>query len=145
MKKVALTLSMFVLTAATMAAQTKEVETKSKVAVKGGDDVLVTGCVEPSATGFILTHVADKSGALHSYMLVSDDADLSKHVGHRVQISGKAADRGDATVKTETKTKTKVENGEDKESKSKSEVKGDLARVPFLGVKSVKMIAASCP
>jgi hypothetical protein len=128
-------------------AQTTATETKSKIAVKGGKDVLVTGCVEPttSGSGYMLTNAADKSGALHSYMLVTDDADLSKHVGHRVQISGKAADQGDATVKTETKTKKKMEPGDDKETHSKSEVRGDLSGVPFLSVKSVKMIAASCP
>jgi hypothetical protein len=127
--------------------QTNERETKSKIAVKGGKDVLVTGCIEPSSgdNGYMLTHAADKNGALHSYMLVSDDGDLSKHVGHRVQISGKAADQGDATIKTETKTKTKAEPGDDRERHSKSEVRGDLAGVPFLSVKSVKMIAAACP
>jgi hypothetical protein len=128
-------------------AQTTETENKSKIAVKGGKDVLVTGCLEPSAGngGFMLTHAADKTGALHSYMLVSDDADLAKHVGHRVQISGRAADQGDATIKTETKTKRKTESGDDKETHSKSEVRGDLTGVPFLSVKSVKMIAAACP
>jgi hypothetical protein len=92
----------------------------------------------------MLTNVADTTGALHSYVLVSDDTDLSKHVGHRVQIDGKAADRGDGKIKTETKTKMKVD-GDDKETKAKSEVKGDLAGLPYLGVKSLKMVAASCP
>ena len=93
----------------------------------------------------MLTNVADKTGALHSYMLVSDEDNLSKHVGHRVQIDGKAADRGDGKVQTETKTTMKVDHGDDKETKAKSEVKGDLDGLPYLGVKSVKMIAASCP
>jgi hypothetical protein len=126
-------------------AQTSETETKSKIAVKGGKEVTVTGCIEPSASeGFMLTHVADKSGALHSYMLVSEENDLSKHVGHRVQISGRAADQGDATIKTETTTKKKLEPGDSKETHHKSEVRGDLAGVPFLSVDSVKMIAAAC-
>jgi hypothetical protein len=140
-------LCLVTVSAAAFGAQTSERETKSKIAVKGGKDMLVTGCVEPTASGagFMLTNAADKTGALHSYMLVSDEADLSKHVGHRVQISGRAADQGDAKVETETKTKTKVERGDNKETHSKSEMHGDLAGVPFLGVKSVKMIAASCP
>jgi hypothetical protein len=124
--------------------QTESRETKSKIAVKGGKEIQVTGCVEPTSNGFMLTKAADKAGALHSYMLVSDDVDLSKHVGHLVQITGNATDRGDATVKTETKTKTKVENGDDKETVSKSEVRGDLAGLPFIGVKSVKMVAGAC-
>ena len=52
--------------------------------------------------------------------------------------------KGDGKLKVETKTKTKVD-GDDKETKSKSEVKGDMAGARFLGVKSMKMIAASCP
>jgi hypothetical protein len=130
-----------------LAAQTMEQSTKSKVTVKDGKEVTVTGCVQPNASGsgFMLTDAADKQGRVHSYMLVSDDVDLSKHVGHRVEIKGKAADRGDAKVKTESETKTKVEHGDDKETKGKTELKGDLSGLPFLGVKEVKMIAAACP
>jgi hypothetical protein len=130
-----------------LGAQTAETDSKSKITVKDGKDVMVTGCLERtgSGTGFMLTHVADKGGAMHNYMLVSDDNDLAKHVGHRLQIDGKVTDRGDGKVKVETKTKTKVEHGDDKETHSKSEIKGDMAGVPFLGVKSVKMIAAACP
>jgi hypothetical protein len=124
--------------------QTESRETKSKIAVKGGKEVQVTGCVEPTANGYMLTKAADKEGALHSYMLVSEEVDLSKHVGHLVQVTGNATDRGDASVKTETKTKTKMEHGDDKETVSKSEVRGDLAGLPFIGVKSVKMIAGAC-
>jgi hypothetical protein len=95
--------------------------------------------------GFMLTDVADKKGAMHSYLLVSEDTDLSKHVGHRVQLTGKVTDRGHAKVEVETKTKTKVENGDDKETRSKSVMQGDLADMAYLGVKSLKMIAAVCP
>jgi hypothetical protein len=127
--------------------QQQQTETKSKVTVKDGKSVEVTGCVAPAASDhkFILTHVADKKGALHSYMLVGEADDLAKHVGHRVQISGKATDRGDAKVEVETKTKTTDSHGDDKESHSKSTVEGDIAGLPFLGVESVKMIAAVCP
>jgi len=128
-------------------AQTTEQKTKSKITVKDGKEVTVTGCVQPTAsgTGFMLTDAADKSGRVHSYMLVSDDADLSKHVGHRVEIKGKATDRGEAKIKTESETKTKVEHGDDKETRGKTELKGDLSGLPFLGVKEVRMIAAACP
>ena len=68
-----------------------------------------------------------------------------KHVGQRVEIKGKATDRGgDAKIKTESETKTKVEHGEDKETHGKSELKGDLSGLPFLGVKDVKRIAGAC-
>ena len=129
------------------AAQTQEQTSKQKISVKEGKDVTVTGCVEPMASGkgFMLTDAADKSGRVHSYMLVSDDVDLSKHVGHRVEIKGKATDRGgDAKIKTESETKTKVE-GDSKETHGKTELKGDLSGLPFLGVKDVRMIAAACP
>jgi hypothetical protein len=130
-----------------LGAELRQSETKSKIEVKDGKDVEVTGCIAPSAsgTGFMLTNVADKKGAMHSYMLVADDDDLSKHVGHRVQISGKAADRGNGKVEVDTKTKTKVEHGDDKETHSKSTIKGDMPGMAYLGVKSVKMIAAVCP
>jgi hypothetical protein len=128
-----------------LGAQTSQTDTKSTVTVKDGKSVNVTGCVVPTSggTGFMLTNVADKTGALHNYMLVSDDNDLAKHVGHRVRIEGKVTDRGDGKVKIETKTKTKVEDGPDKESTSKSEIEG--TGPSYLGVRSVKMIAAVCP
>jgi hypothetical protein len=130
-----------------LAAQSAQTDTKSKITVKDGQEVSVTGCIAPTAsgTGFMLTNVADNKGAMHNYMLVSDDGDLAKHVGHRMQISGKVTDKGDGKVKVETKTKTKVEHGDDKETHSKSEMKGDMDGMRFLGVKSMKMIAAACP
>jgi hypothetical protein len=140
--------TLFVLLAAStigLGAQTSQTDTKSTITVKDGKPVTVTGCVTPTSggTGFMLTNVADKSGALHNYMLVSDDGDLAKHVGHRVRIEGKVTDRGDGKVKIETKTKTKVEDGDDKESTRKTEIEG--TGPSYLGVRSVKMIAAVCP
>jgi hypothetical protein len=147
MKLITVTLCLASISAAGLGAQTSESTSKTKIQIKNGKDVNVTGCVQPGAvdTEFMLTNVADKTGALHSYMLVSDDTDLSKHVGHRVQIEGKAADRGDGKITTETKTTVKAEHGDDKETRAKSEVKGDLAGLPYLGVKSLKMVAATCP
>jgi hypothetical protein len=138
------TLCAAALAVSTLAAQT---EVKSKVTVKDGKDVDVTGCVarDASGNGFMLTNVADKKGAMHSYMLAAGDQDFSKHVGHRVQLEGKVTDRGDGKIEVETKSKTRVEHGDDKETKSKSTMKGDLDGVPYLGVKSLKMVAAVCP
>jgi hypothetical protein len=130
-----------------LGAQTSERTTKEKITIKDGKDVTVVGCVAPTAsgTGYMLTDAADKNGRVHSYMLVSEDVDLAKHVGHRVEIKGKAADRGDGKIETESKTTTKGTSGEEKETHGKSEIKGDLSGLPFLGVKSVKMVAAACP
>jgi acylphosphatase len=72
------------------------------------------------------------------YALVTDD-DLSKHIGHRMEIKGKAADRGDGKVTIES-TGT---SGSDK-TKVKTELKGDSPDMNYLGVKSVKMISKSC-
>jgi hypothetical protein len=140
-------------TAVTLAAQT---DVKSKVKVKDGQDVDVTGCVASAAGGagdnYVLTHVADKKGTRPNYTLVADDTDLhkqltkdlAKHVGHRVQISGKATDR-DGKVEIDTKTKTKIEHGDDQETRTKSTQQGDSAGVAYLSVKSMKMIAPTCP
>jgi hypothetical protein len=123
-------------------------EIKSKVKVKDGKDVTVTGCVASTASGdghgYTLTNVADKKGVVHDYILASDD-DLSKHLGHRVQINGRVADRGDGKVEIDTKTKTKVEHGDDKETHSTTTAAGDMPGMAFLSVKSLKMIAAVCP
>ena len=124
-----------------------QTESKSKITVKEGHDVTATGCIEPNAsgTGYMLTHVADKKGEMHDYLLAASEEDFSKHVGHRVTVEGKVADKGDGKVKVETKTKTKVHDGDDKETHTKAEMRGDMAGLPFLGVKSMKMIAAACP
>jgi hypothetical protein len=142
----AVCVSVIVGCAASLAAQTKETESKTKVTVKDGKSVTVTGCVAPAVTGsgFMLTNVADKTGDLHNYALIPDDADVAKHVGHRVQISGKATDRGDGKVEIEKKSTTKVESGDDTTSRSKAELDGRDAP-PYLTVKSLKMIAATCP
>ena len=143
MKLTAVALCLGVVGAVGVGAQTGETSTKTKIQVKDGKDMEVTGCIEANPSGgFVLTHVADKSGALHRYMLVADDKDFSKHVGHRMTIDGAAADRGHGKVETESRTKTE---GEDKEARIKTEARGDLLEMNYLGVKSMKMIAASCP
>ncbi len=131
-------------------AQTNETETKSKITIKEGREVTVTGCMAPAAGGarYILTNVADKKGALHDYVLVSDRNDLAKHVGHRVQLRGKATDRGDAKVETETKTTTKVEGGAGhRETHGKSGDQGRRRRrstLPWREVREDEIGAAAC-
>jgi hypothetical protein len=144
MKLTTLTCCLAVAGAVTLGAQSSETTTKTKIQVKDGKDVTVTGCVEArSGGGYVLTHVADKSGAQHRYTLVSDDDDFSKHVGHRVQIEGKAADRDHGKMKIKSETKM---DGVDKDTHSKITASGDdLSFMPYLGVKHMKMIAASCP
>jgi hypothetical protein len=148
MKPIGYALCLAIAGSLNLAAQSKETSTKTKITIKDGKDVKVTGCVAPGipAGSYILTNVADKSGSMHNYMLLVDDADdLAKHVGHRVQIDGKVTDRGDdAKIKIETETKTATDRG-DRKTESKSEMKGESVALPYLGVKDIKMIAASCP
>jgi hypothetical protein len=87
-----------------------------------------------------------KGTEVHNYYLVGDTGALKNHVGHMVEVKGKAADRGDAKVVVDTKTKVEREHADDTKTKGKTEVKGDLngSPLPFLDVSSVKMLRASC-
>jgi hypothetical protein len=134
-----------VLAAGLAAAQDTDSKSKTKIKVDDGKSVTVTGCVERGPEGgFTLTNVANKDGALGSYMLAATDdndlGDIDKHVGHRVEVTGKAADQGKGKIKVESKTE-----GTSGKTESKSEVKGDLKGLPYLGVKSFRMLAAVCP
>ena len=117
---------------------------KTRVIVEDGKEMTLTGCVQRNPEGpLALTNAAGKDGDASSYILTAletdSDArldDLKDHVGHRVEIKGKAADRGDGKIRVKT------DSGK---TETKSEVKGDLAGLPFLGVKSFRMIASVCP
>jgi Protein of unknown function (DUF5818) len=115
---------------------TTETKTKTKVDVKDGKDITISGCLAANpGGGYMLT---TRSGDM-KYALVTND-DLSKHIGHRMEVKGKAADRGDGKVKVESSVGT---TGSEKE-KAKTEMKGDMPGMHYLGVKSVKMISNSC-
>ena len=114
---------------------TTETKTKTKIDVKDGKNITITGCLASNpGGGYMLTTTRGEQ----KYALVTDD-DLSKHIGHRMEIKGKAADRGDGKVTIES-TGT---SGGDK-TKVKTELKGDSPDMNYLGVKSVKMISKSC-
>src|SRR5262245_8396389 len=120
---------------------TTKVDGKSKVTVKDGKDITITGCVERNAGGgYLLTDSA--TGGM-KYALVTDD-DLSKHVGHKVEVKGTATDLGDAKVKFESKAKgTTGSDSEKARSETKSTAEGNLD-LHYLGLKSLKMISKSC-
>jgi hypothetical protein len=114
---------------------TTETKTKTKIDVKDGKNITITGCLAANpGGGYLLTTTRGEQ----KYALVTND-DLSKHVGHRMEIKGKAADRGDGKVTIES-TGT---SGSDT-TKVKTELKGDSPDMNYLGVKSVKMISKSC-
>jgi hypothetical protein len=123
--------------AATLGAQSSQTTTKTKVEVKDGKDVTVTGCVEAGADGgYVLTDVSDKHEALHRYILVSDD-NFSKVLGQRVKIEGTVADRKDGKVEITTESKAE---GAAKDTHAKVEGRG-----PYLGVKKMKRVEGTCP
>ena len=121
-----------------LGAQSSETVTRTKIDVKHGKDVKVTGCVEAGSDGgYILTNVADKTGERHSYMLVSDSENFSKVLHDRVEIEGKIADSSKGKVEITTETKV---DGPAKDTHSKTE-----GSAPYLGVSHMRMIATSCP
>jgi hypothetical protein len=145
--RLAVAIGLTAMCAAGLAAQTQETKTttETKTEIKGGKDVTLTGCLERRSSGdYMLTEVREK-GRLDTlrYALVTSE-DLSKHVGERVEIKGKAVANGNGRVTVESKTKTEVENGKDRETKSKTEGTGGELNMPVLGMKSMKTISSSC-
>jgi hypothetical protein len=138
MKLISSAFCMAAICAVGLSAQSSTTETKSKtkIEVKDGKNVTVSGCLERNpGGGYIIT---TSRGDL-KYSLVTDD-DLSKHIGHRIEVKGKAADRGDGKVTIESTVGT---TGGEK-TEAKTELKGDMADMHYLGVKSVKMLSSSC-
>jgi hypothetical protein len=134
-------------------AQYEQTTTKTKIKIEDGKNVTVVGCLQRSAdeTGFTLSNLTGDATKTPTYLLVpmkggEDDLDeLAQHLGHKIEVQGKAVDTKDGEVEIETRTKVDVEDGKDRETKSKTKIEGDLAGLPFLGVKDVKMIAKTCP
>jgi hypothetical protein len=130
-----------------LSAQSAKIKSETEISVKDGKNVTVTGCVERAAngTGFVLTSTEGKDVESRHYLLVGKDDSMEEHLGHLVEIKGKAADVGnDGKVEVKTKTKIERENADDKETESKTEMQGDLDQLPYLGVKSVKTIRETC-
>ena len=68
-----------------------ETKTKTKIDVKDGKNITVSGCLATNpGGGYMLTTTKGEM----KYALVTND-DLAKHVGHRMEAKGKAADRAD--------------------------------------------------
>jgi hypothetical protein len=133
---------------ASVLAQEQVKKSKTSMSIDSGKDVTVTGCVVRSGDEFSLANAAGKKGALGSYVLVADGDErdeLAKHVGHRVEIKGKAVDKGDGKLTMKTEREFKGSDGDKKKTESTTKVKGDLDGLPFLGVKSVRMLATVCP
>jgi hypothetical protein len=116
---------------------TSERKDKTKIEVKGGKEVTLTGCLQRSdgSTDYVLT---DEIGRV-KYAVVTDD-DLGKYVDRRVEVKGRAANRGDGSVKIEHQT----EGTSGGKTQAKVETKGDATVMPYLGLKSIKTVGSSC-
>jgi hypothetical protein len=130
-----------------LSAQTQEMKTttNTKIEIKGGKQVRVTGCLEQSQNGgYVLTNARENRRQDPSRYALVTGQDLSKHVGERVETQGKSVANGDGKVSIESKTKTEVEHGEDQESKTRTEGTGGAFDMPYLGVSSMKTLSSSC-
>jgi hypothetical protein len=145
---IATTIAALGLAAGAAAAQDVESKSRTKITVEEGKDVRVTGCVTRSPEGaFILSNAAGKDGVLGTYTLVpkdDDDDDLEELVGHRVEVEGKAADKGTGRVKIETKSEVERGGGDTRKRESETEIEGDLQGLPFLGIKSIRSLSSVC-
>src|SRR4029078_10434369 len=93
-----------------LSAQSSTTKTETKVDVKDGKEVTVTGCVEASETGarYLLTHVEPRVGdPLTMFTLVGQESSVGRHLGHLVEIKGKVPNVGD-DGKGEGTTKKKL-------------------------------------
>ena len=84
MKAICAAFGLAAMCAVGLGAQSATTKSKTKVEVKDGKEITVSGCLERNpGGGYMLTTT---NGSL-KYALVTDD-DLSKHLGHRVEIKG---------------------------------------------------------
>jgi hypothetical protein len=149
--KILSALAMAAMLAVGVHAQSVKTTTETKIKVEDGKDVKVIGCIERTADrqGYLLTNLSGDSGKHRTYLLiVNDDDDLEKitqHVGHKVEMKGKAVDDENGEVEITSKTKREVEDGDDQKGEVKTEIKGTRAGSPYLGVESVKMVSDVCP
>ncbi len=136
------------LATSSLSAQTSQAtaKTSTKIEVKDGRDVKVTGCLvrHDVVSGFALSHVLDRDAPGEDVMLVGDTDEFAKHVGQMVEIKGKLADGPKGKVRVDSKTKVDREHAPDEETRVKSESTGSLDGYPVLGVKDLKTLRASC-
>jgi len=145
MRLIGIALAFAGLCAFTASAQDTRTKTKekTKIDVKDGKDVDVSGCVALGADGHYL--LTNDVGSL-KYVLVTDD-NLKKYVGRHVEVKGTATDRGDAKVEITSKVGTSGETSgvksDDRKSNTTTKIEGDTA-MPYLGVHSIKRLSDSC-
>src|SRR6266540_7301628 len=137
-------LSLAVLATTPLSGQTSQATAKTctKIEVKDGRDVKVSGCLvrHTGISGFGLADVMDRDAAMDNVILVGDLDELEEHVGQLVEIKGKLADTNAGKVLIDSKTKVDREHAPDAEARVKSETKGEFDGSPVLGVRSLKKL-----
>ena len=111
-RKTVVAIGLAAICAAGLAAQTQDTKTttNTKVEIKSGKDVTVIGCLERRPNGdYILTEARENRRTESSRYALITSEDLSKHVGERVEIQGKAVTKGDGKVSIASKTTTEDE------------------------------------
>ncbi len=139
MKLIASAFCIAALFSAGLMAQDSEVHSKQKVEIKRGRHVDIMGCVAQGADGYVLKGV--NGDVDRSYVLVGKSDDVAKHVGEYVEITGKAADRGNSKVKVETKDRV---DGHERKTESHVEGTNGTMDIPLLGVDHIKKVRGNC-
>jgi hypothetical protein len=131
-------------------AQVVRTTQETNVKIENGKDMKVIGCLHRSADhkGYVLSNLSGDAATHRNFVLLAEAEemdDLAEHVGHKVELQGDLVDRDHGEVEIKTKTAREVAGGDDSKSEVKTEIKGEHAGSPFLGVESVKMISKVCP
>jgi hypothetical protein len=95
--RIAVAIGLAAMCTARLTAQTQEgkITTNTKVEIKSGKDVTMSGCLERRPNGdYLLTEVRKNRHLKPSRHALVTSEDLSKHVGERVEIQGKAVAHG---------------------------------------------------
>jgi len=149
MKTTALVLAIGLATIGTAAvtaqSQGTKTTTTTKTEIKNGKDLTVTGCLEKgTGTDYVLNVTRQNGNKEPSrYSLITKE-DLSAHVGHRVEVHGKAVTDGHGTVSVESKVKTEVGNTAAQETKTKTEGTSGVLETAFLSVTTIEPRSSSC-
>jgi hypothetical protein len=128
-------------------AQTKETKatTDTRVEVKHGKDVIVTGCVQRLVSGdYALTGIRENGrDAATEFVLVGHD-DLFKHVGQRVEIRGQVVTSGEGIGSTESQENSPTDSDTALQTRTTGEGTTGAVDRAVLGVSAIKSRSSTC-
>jgi hypothetical protein len=147
--------------AATLGAQAPTSTTTTATPDKSDREITITGCLTKTGDDYMLMNARANDGksstattagaastttagtvattgtvAVDTPIMwkLSGGSDLEKHVGHKISVTGKAADRGHASMTTSASTSTSTT----------ATTTTTAPSAPKLDVKSIKMVSTSC-